>query len=235
MYRLFDGAEWAVYGRFMPAPVAPPTRSEWTDGHLRAEILSGRLKPGDRIPVERLAEVWGVSPTPIRESVRRLAGEGLVELAPQRGARVASIDATVAAEIYAVRLLLEPVALRESIGRGRDESFERMVTESFVALTKARGATDQHDRHRAFHLVIMSRCANRTLLGQIESLMDRSRLFQFAAKPIVRGTAHADDHRLLMEAAVVGDVEATIRVHTTHLASTLRAVESVRHTHQSGQ
>ena len=219
----------------MPAPVAPPTRSEWTDGHLRTEILSGRLRPGDRIPVERLAEVWGVSPTPIRESLRRLAGEGLVELAPQRGARVASIDADVAAEIYAVRLLLEPVALRESIGRGPDESFGRMVTTSFTALTKARGTTEQHDRHRAFHLALMSRCTNRTLLVHIESLMDRSRLFQFAAKPMIRGTAHADDHRRLMEAAVVGDVEATIRVHTAHLTNTLHAVEAMRRADQSEQ
>lgn len=219
----------------MPSPVAPPTRSEWTDSHLRAEILSGRLQPGERIPVERLAETWGVSPTPIRESVRRLAGEGLVDLAPQRGARVAAIDATVAAEIYAVRLLLEPVALRESVGLGRDAAFERAVTDSFVALTKARGSADQHDRHRAFHLVVMSRCANRTLLAEIESLMDRSRLFQFVAKPFARGTAHADDHRLLMEAAVAGRVDDTIRVHTAHLANTLRAVESLRATSQSDQ
>lgn len=216
----------------MPSPVAPLTRSEWTDSHLRAEILSGRLQPGERIPVERLSEAWGVSPTPIRESVRRLAGEGLVDLAPQRGARVATIDAAVAAEIYAVRLLLEPVALRESVGRGTDEAFERSVTESFVALTRARGVAEQHDRHRAFHLALMSRCGNRTLLAEIESLMDRSRLFQFVAKPLARGAAHADDHRLLMESAVAGRVDDTIRVHTAHLTNTLRAVETLRATSQ---
>lgn len=220
----------------MEMRVAPPgTRAEWTDSHLRAEILSGRLRPGDRIPVERLAEAWGVSPTPIRESVRRLAGEGLVDLEPQRGARVASIDAAVAAEIYAVRLLLEPVALRESVGRGSDVDFERAVTESFVALTKARGAAEQHDRHRAFHLVLMSRCTNRTLLAEIGSLMDRSRLYQFVAKPIAPGTAHADDHRLLMEFAVSGRVDDTIRVHTAHLTNTLRAVEALRLANQSAE
>ena len=212
----------------MPSPVAPPTRSQWTDSHLRAEILSGRLQPGERIPVERLAEAWGVSPTPIRESVRRLAGEGLVDLAPQRGARVATVDAAVAAEIYAVRLLLEPVALRESVGHGVDEVFERSVTESFVALTKARGVAEQHDRHRTFHLTLMSRCANRTLLAEIESLMDRSRLFQFVAKPLARGAAHAGDHRLLMKSAVAGRVDDTIRVHNAHITNTLRTAESLR-------
>ncbi|MBU3690364.1 MAG: hypothetical protein B7C54_03280 [Acidimicrobiales bacterium mtb01] len=219
----------------MGKTVAPPTRSEWTDSHLRAEILSGRLGPGERIPVERLAEAWGVSPTPIRESVRRLAGEGLVDLAPQRGARVATVDADVAAEIYAVRLLLEPVALRESVGRGSDPDFERSVTESFVALTKARGAADQHDRHRAFHLALMARCTNRTLLAEIASLMDRSRLYQFVAKPQNRGAAHADDHRLLMEFAVSGRVDDTIRVHTDHLTNTLRAVEVLRIANQSAE
>ncbi|MGA0205557.1 MAG: GntR family transcriptional regulator, partial [Ilumatobacteraceae bacterium] len=65
----------------------PVTRADWADERLRAEILTGRLRPGDRIPVERLAEAWGVSATPIRESLRRLAGDGLVDLTPQRGAR----------------------------------------------------------------------------------------------------------------------------------------------------
>jgi DNA-binding GntR family transcriptional regulator len=109
------------------------------------------------------------------------------------------------------------------------------VTESFVALTKARGAAEQHDRHRAFHLVLMSRCTNRTLLAEIGSLMDRSRLYQFVAKPIAPGTAHADDHRLLMEFAVSGRVDDTIRVHTAHLTNTLRAVEALRLANQSAE
>ena len=207
---------------------APPTRADWTDRRLRSEIWSGRLRPGDRIPVERLADDWGVSPTPIRESLRRLAGEGLVDLAPQRGARVAVVDPTLAAELYSVRLLLEPVALRDSITLARgDGSFVAVVKSAFSALVEAKDPIEQQTAHREFHLALMSCCPNRTLLAQIAALMDRARLYQFVGKPDGRQVPHRNDHLELMRAAVAGDVERTIDVHTEHLAATLRAVQNL--------
>lgn len=216
----------AVYLSGMVDPqVAPPTRADWTDRRLRSEIWSGRLRPGDRIPVERLADDWGVSPTPIRESLRRLAGEGLVDLTPQRGARVAIVDPTLAAELYSVRLLLEPVALGDSITLARgDDSFVALVKGAFSALVEAKDPVEQQTAHREFHLALMSRCPNRTLLAQVATLMDRARLYQFIGKPNGR-TPHRNDHLELLRAAVAFDAERTIEVHTQHLAATLRAVQ----------
>jgi DNA-binding GntR family transcriptional regulator len=203
----------------------PVTRAEWTDAQLRDEILSGRLRPGDRIPIEQFAESWGVSATPIRESLRRLAGEGLVELTPQRGARVAVVDAALAYEIYAVRLVLEPVALRQCLDAAADDpEFQSDVMAAFAALASADDPTERLDAHRTFHLALMSRCPNRTLLEQIGSLMDRSRLFQIASAPTDRPAGHARDHRRLRDAAVAGDVETVIAVHSHHLTSTIDAL-----------
>lgn len=203
----------------------PVTRTEWADERLRAEILSGRLRPGDRVPVEALAQTWGVSATPIRESVRRLAGEGLIELAPQRGARVATVDADLALEIYAVRLLLEPVALRQSLdAAANDATFAHDVSSAFDALAASTPGVGRLDAHRAFHLALVSRCPNRTLLAEIASLMDRSRLFQLVAAPIDPRQGHARDHRRLRDAAVAGDVDTTISIHTDHLTATLDAL-----------
>lgn len=206
--------------------IAPPTRSDWTDVRLRTEIWSGRLRPGERIPVERLAETWGVSPTPIRESLRRLAGEGLVDIAPQRGARVAVVDPARAAELYAVRLLLEPVALRDSVELAvGDRQYAADVEAAFVAMAEATEPADQHVAHRKFHLALMSRCPNRTLLAQIETLMDRSRLYQFIGRPIAPRDPQRNDHQALLNAARDGDADTTVAVHTEHLAATLRAVQ----------
>ena len=206
--------------------MSPPlTRAEWTDEQLRAEILTGRIRPGDRIPVEQLAESWGVSATPIRESLRRLAGDGLVDLTPQRGARVARVDAALAHEIYAVRLLLEPVALRQSLDAAAgDPTYAAAVDAAFDALSAASDMVERLDTHRAFHLALVSRCPNRTLLAEIESLMDRSRLFQLAATPADLRRGHARDHRRLRDSAVAGDVGTTIAIHTEHLVSTLDAL-----------
>jgi DNA-binding GntR family transcriptional regulator len=205
--------------------VKPVTRAEWADEQLRDEILSGRLRPGDRIPTERLAESWGVSATPIRESLRRLAGEGLVDLTPQRGARVAVVDAALVHEIYAVRLLLEPVALRQCLDAADgDPTFGSDVQAAFSALASAADATERLDAHRAFHLTLMSRCPNRTLLEQIASLMDRSRLFQIASAPTDTPAGHAHDHRRLRDAAIAGDVDTVIAIHSQHLTATIDAL-----------
>lgn len=206
--------------------VGPMTRSEWTDEQLRVEILSGRLRPGDRIPVERLAESWGVSATPIRESLRHLASDGLVDLTPQRGARVATVDAALAHEIYAIRLLLEPVALRQSLDAAQgDSSFARDVASAFDDLVAADTFVGRLDAHRTFHLALVSRCPNRTLLAEIASLMDRSRLFQILSAPADLRSAHARDHRRLRNAAITGDIDTTIAIQTDHLASTLDALK----------
>lgn len=206
--------------------MSPPlTRAEWTDEQLRAEILSGRIRPGDRIPVEQLAESWGVSATPIRESLRRLAGDGLVDLTPQRGARVARVDAALAHEIYAVRLLLEPVALRQSLdAAAHDPMFATDVADAFRDLVSAGTFVERLDRHRAFHDALVSRCPNRTLLDEIASLTDRSRLFQILSAPADPRRGHARNHRDLRDAAIAGDIDATIAIHTEHLASTLDAL-----------
>jgi GntR family transcriptional regulator, carbon starvation induced regulator len=130
--------------------------------------------------------------------------------------------------LYAVRLLLEPVALRDSVTLGRgDESFKTLVKESFSAMVDSDGPVEQHEAHRAFHLALMSRCTNRTLLAQIEGLMDRARLYQAVGKPDGRRSPHRSDHLELMKSAAAGDVEKTIAVHTAHLAATLRAVQEL--------
>ncbi len=206
----------------------PVTRTEWTDAQLRDEILAGRLRPGDRIPIEQLADSWGVSATPIRESLRRLAGEGLVDLTPQRGARVAVVDTALAREIYAVRLLLEPVALRQCLELVADDpTFVDDLESAFAALVAARGAVERFDTHRDFHLTLMARCPNRTLLDQIASLMDRSRLFQIASAPDERPAEHARDHRRLRDAAVAGDVDMVIAIHSHHLTSTIDSLPGI--------
>src|SRR5262245_36826481 len=103
-------------------PSSPPTtRSDWVEERLRGAILRGELEPGQRLHANGLAERWAVSATPLREAFQRLASDGLVQVLPQRGARVADLSVEDAAEIYELRLLLEPVCLRQSLERADDE------------------------------------------------------------------------------------------------------------------
>lgn len=203
---------------------APITRADFTDGRLRDEILSGRLEPGSRIPVERFATAWGVSPTPVRESMRRLAGEGLVTLLPQRGGRVATVDVGAAVELYAVRLLLEPVAIRQSIEAARHDS--EWIAELDAAFARL-AVADQPgliDAHAEFHRAVISRCPNETLLATIDGLMMRARLFQALARISRRKGEPGQEHQRLHQAARTGDAEAAVAAQTEHLSNTLASL-----------
>jgi DNA-binding GntR family transcriptional regulator len=207
---------------------APPTRAEWVDSLLRKAIVHGELAPGEKLYAERLAEQWGVSATPLRETFQRLAGEGLVVIEPQRGARVAPVSVEVAAEIYEMRLLLDPVAIAQSVREGEaDAAFGREVSAAFDALTRRRSASAFHDAHREFHIVLISRCPNQRMLAQIAQLLEHSQRFQ----AIGFGTAGrngdaATEHRALRDAAVEGRADDAAAVLRHHLDSTLSAVRN---------
>src|SRR5580704_1238520 len=101
----------------MPGPAfltgaagALPSRTVAVLQAIKHAILAGELKPGQALVETDLAELLGVSKTPVREALKTLAGAGLVTMSPYRGATVRAIDPASAAAIYDLRLLLEPEA-----------------------------------------------------------------------------------------------------------------------------
>lgn len=210
------------------APVdteAPQTRAEWVDARLRTAILSGELLPGTRLRGEHLASEWGVSATPLREAFQRLAGEGWIVIEPQRGARVAEIDADEAADYYELRLQLDPLALRSSITVG-GEGYVSDVKSSFARLAAVRGAADGLQAHRAFHLSLLSRCANRQLLRLCTQLHDHTQRYQATGTGPRRKGNPATEHRALRDAAIAGDADLACGVLIEHLSATLAALRS---------
>lgn len=206
----------------------PLTRAEWVDGQLRRAILSGELAPGERLRAEHLAQQYGVSPTPLRETFMRLAGEGLVVVEPQRGARVAPLDVAEAVEIYDLRLLVDPEALLRSIraarAQGDLQAFGTEVRRAHDALVAS--TSGRHEAHRAFHLTLVSRCPNARLLKQVTHLLDQSQRFHAVGLTGARPTDAAAEHQQLLEAAVAGDARRAAGVLRTHLRATLEAVRA---------
>lgn len=211
---------------------APPTRAEWVDSLLRRAIVHGELAPGEKLYAERLAEQWGVSATPLRETFQRLAGEGLVVIEPQRGARVAPVSVAQAAEIYEMRLLLDPVAIEQSVRAAVEAddlgSFAAEVTAAHRTLdARHRTMGAFHDAHTRFHLALVSRCPNQRMLAQIAQLLEHSQRFQAVR---VGGTARVGDARVehlqLRDAACDGQAVEAADVLRSHLEATLRAVRS---------
>jgi DNA-binding GntR family transcriptional regulator len=103
-----------------------PTSTLRVRDELHAAILSGSLKPGERLRAEALAQRFGTSRTPIREALLVLEAEGLVEVEPHRGAVVREFDADDLRELYELRAVIEPVAAARAARRIRAPALARL-------------------------------------------------------------------------------------------------------------
>jgi DNA-binding GntR family transcriptional regulator len=101
---------------------AAPSRTEAVLDAIKHAILAGELRPGQGLVETELAQMLGVSKTPVREALKTLAGAGLVTMSPYRGATVRAIDAGSAAAIYDLRLLLEPEGVRRAVQAGLEQA-----------------------------------------------------------------------------------------------------------------
>ncbi len=209
----------------------PITRYDWVDARLQAEIVLGNLPAGSRVKVNDLARDWTLSPAPLREAVQRLAARGVLEMSPQRGARVAPVSLREAHELYELRMQLEPQALRLSM-LNADESYNADVIDahrSFMALgrrprSNPASASDIYLAHRTFHDATMSRCTVLWLLRLVGVLMDQTMRyirFTFAKEAPRRG-----EHDELVELIVSGDVNAAPRALLEHLERSSIYLES---------
>lgn len=213
----------------------PPTRAEWVDAQLRRAILTGEFAPGDRLRAEHLAERWGVSPTPLRETFMRLAGEGFVVIEPQRGARVAPLDLESAIEVYEMRVLLDPVALDRSIRAGGPALVAEVESSHARLDRRHRDVADRFEAHRDFHRALVAHCPNRRLVRQVEQLLDHSQRFQAIGMRTGRSGDARLEHRQLLEAVRLGDRRTATKVLEAHLRSTLDALRVAAGATRSGR
>jgi len=212
---------------------APQTRSDWVYERLKHAIVSGELPPGTRLVAAELAQRWTLSPTPLREAFQRLEGLGLVELSSQRGARVAPISVAEAEEIYELRLLLDPWALRRSLEQSDGAHRAEVATahKRLVEVLNQIASSDDRlllEAHRAFHAALLARCPSMWLRRLTSLLADHSQRYQLLnARYSQRVSESMAEHEQLLEATLTGDVEQAARVLVTHLQGSLGTVRAV--------
>ncbi|MFJ8823994.1 GntR family transcriptional regulator [Streptomyces sp. NPDC102467] len=142
---------------------------------LRAALVSGELAPGEVYSAPALGERFGVSATPVREAMQQLAGEGAVEVVPNRGFRVAERTARERAELAEVRGLIEaPVVLRlaRTLPTGRWAAV-RTRADDTVAAAASGDRARYADADRAFHRAVLSLAGNEQLVRIADDLRRR--------------------------------------------------------------
>ncbi|WP_422769630.1 GntR family transcriptional regulator [Plantactinospora sp. WMMC1484] len=189
---------------------------------LRREILSGKTQPGERLVEEQLTRRLGISRAPLREALRLLAQQGLVEHVPRRGARVATLSDRDVQELYAVRDVLERHAVRAALPvRSAVELAGLEAT-----LSGMREAIQAGDRlgvaeaHRAFHVELVALAGNRQLSAVYEAILLKLQLYMALnlrrEAELAQPGDGLDRHERLLAAVADGDPEAVIAVLASH-------------------
>jgi DNA-binding GntR family transcriptional regulator len=207
-------------------PNVRQTAHEYVRGVLRRAILNGDLTGGTRLVQAELAAMLDVSTTPVREALRDLASEGLVQFDPHRGAIVAELSVDDVHDIYEIRMVLEPVAMRQAVPNLSDTLLERL-RELHQSMLDEPHSADWVDRNRVFHMAVYETAASPRLASIIRNLQDASVMYIGASlkdKPSLRDEAN-HDHAEILEALVRRDADAAVAAVVEHLRTSIDAFD----------
>jgi DNA-binding GntR family transcriptional regulator len=203
------------------------TKQQALEGFLREAIARGELKPGTRLKQQELARQFGVSPTPVREALRRLEGDGLVLYTPNRGISVARVDFPEVKEIYAMRMVLEGLAVELAVTRASLADLEALhrLQERMDSATAQNRLKAVRNLNYDFHMMIYGLSGYRRLLQFIQALWG---LFPWDTVQVIPGRAKVSmqEHHGILEAFRTGDgseAASRMRTHVSHSFSALEA------------
>lgn len=201
-------------------------------GALRTAVITGELQPGSLHSVQALATQLGISRTPVREALIKLAEQGMVRFERNRGVRILQTSLHDLEEVFALRLLLEVPATRRAVAL-LDGAGRRELRRLFVGMQKSAAAGDEYrmwEYDRRFHRVLLAASGNSRLAEYVDGLRDMV---------LRRGVSTAGSSRSLDEivaehATVLERVEAVdpdgaaaaMRAHVLHTAQLLIAQEA---------
>ncbi len=213
------------------APAA--TKSDFAYMHLRAKILSGEFEPGQVLNQATLAPAIGVSTTPLREALRRLSAEGLVELGAHRDARISPLTAEEARDLLEMRRSLDPLAAFLAAERRTKEDMQAM-RESARELRSLTGDATVVDlaTHRRFHAAIYRASHNELLIATLDSLWDKADRYRRLGLEVPRGKAERDqkaaEHTRLLDCIIARDGDGAAQIMRDHIETSLGAKAAAR-------
>jgi len=210
-----------------------PSKADQVHARLKEEIELGELAPGASLSELWLVERTGASRTPVREALRRLAAEGLVDLAPRQGARVSRVSARGVRDLFEFRTLLEPAAVRQATeAAGADPGLHR----EFAAMRDAfAGTLDQAPstaRSRSFYELadrfdwaVVRATRNEHLRRTIAELRPHTaRLRNLSHLDPQRVEVSVGEHLAVCDALLAGDADGAAAALTEHLRKSLETI-----------
>ena len=194
-------------------------------GTLRHDIISGKLKPGLRLKVEKLRTDYGVGTSPLREALSLLTSDYLVERIDQRGFRVSQISQHEYAELLKTRCWLEERALRESMSNSTDQWEEQLILANYRLSRIPRSDTqsgssansDWERAHKTFHETLIRQCGSSILLKYCSQLYDQNvRYRQLSVASAYPERDVNEEHNTICDAVLAKDSDLAVTLLLTH-------------------
>jgi DNA-binding GntR family transcriptional regulator len=209
-------------------PVVDPVSSQRIAAALREAILGGEFAPGERLLQDVIADRFGASRIPVREAFRILETEGLMEVSPNKGARVPSLDLYEVHTYYRMRERLEPLTLTESLPHLTDAQIDAMER-----IQEEIEANDDVGRFlvldRDFHMTSYAACPSEQLLSATVRLWNSTQHYRRAFMLLAgndRAAIVNAEHRLLLDAIRRRDAEDAERFLEGHIRRTRVALQA---------
>lgn len=196
---------------------------------LRQAILTGELKPGERLMEIHLAERLGVSRTPIREAIRKLELEGLVTMVPRRGAEVAQITEKSMNDVLEVRRAVDALCVElacERISQDELASLEK-ACDHFAETVRAKEKDVKKIAQAdvALHDIIVQATGNQRLIQLVNTLSEQMYRYRFEyLKDFSQHEKLIEEHRIIYEAIVKKDRETACEAAKTHIDNQKKAI-----------
>jgi DNA-binding GntR family transcriptional regulator len=224
----------AASDRRPPAPRDRATAASAIGAELRAEILDLSLPPGTPLVEKLLTARFGVSRTPVREALIRLAEEGLVEIFPQSGTFVGRIPVAALPEAVVIRQALESAALSLAVSRARPEDDERLaaIVLRQKAMAEAGDRDGFHAADEAFHETVSDIAGHPGLwriAQQAKAQIDRLRRMTLPVPG--RMKAVIADHEAILAAFRARDRASALAALERHLSLVIPDAEAIRARH----
>ncbi|NNM72933.1 GntR family transcriptional regulator [Enterovirga aerilata] len=202
------------------APVAAPVRSQVVET-LRTAITSGRFAPGQRLVEKDLCDLLGVSRPSVREALRELESEGLINTIPNRGPLVTTLTAQDAASIYEVRGVLEALAAKLFAEKASDEQVQELAG-SVDRLEEAYASQDVERilvAKKAFYDVLLAGSQNVIIPSMLRTMNARiTQLRRVSLSSPKRLPGSMREIRAVLKAIAARDPEAAFQASMRHIA-----------------
>lgn len=214
----------------LPQLPAPNTAAQHALQALRWLIVSGALRPGDRVNQDVLAEQVGLSVAPVREALRALEQEGQVTYLPRRGYFVTELKMADLEEIYELRQLLEARAARRALPHLGEQELEAIaaMAKECVQAAQAGDVAKELAANRAFHFGLLAGAEHPHLMRVIRLLWDSTEAYRalYYNSPAERKAAN-EAHDRILQAARAGDAERLVSELDGHRERALQVLRGI--------